>query len=353
MSQNALIDLVQGMDHLPVVPLLGFPGVQTTNSTVRQNMFNYGLHFRSLMNLVKRYKPDALFMMMDLSLEINALGGPVRYDEFAAPSVLDHMVVDEAGLESLYKINIRQDARINAYLKTLGLMIKYFNVMPAAYVIGPFTLASHLLGASKAAKATIKNVDFLHKVLDFTVGVIKDHAAMLTEAGAEMICVLEPSAMGVSPASFDEFSKPYLQRIYEGFTTYSVLHICGNTTHLVENMALSGAQGLSLDRGTDLVAAAEKVSDKVVIIGNVPPVHVVLEQTPKDVYDFTVDLMHKMSPFKNFILATGCDLPPDTPLDNIQAMMNAGRGLPLDARPEYPDALKEDEQAILAALEQA
>lgn len=353
MSENALIDRVQGMDHLPVVPLLGFPGIQTTRSTVRQNMFNYGLHFRSLMNLVQRYKPDAMFMMMDLSLEINALGGPVRYDEWAAPSVLDHMVVTREDLEALYKINIRQDARINAYLETMRLMVKYFNVMPAAYVIGPFTLASHLLGASKAAKATIKNVDFLHTVLDFTVGIIKDHVAMLTEAGAEMVCVLEPSAMGISPSSFDEFSKPYLQRIYTDFKPYSVLHICGNSNHLIESMAATGAQSLSLDAGTDLVGAAEKVSDKVVIIGNVPPVQVVLEQTPPQVYSFTEQLMKDMSPFKNFILSTGCDLPPDTPLDNIQAMMNAGRGLPLDARPDYPDAYKEDEQTILAALEEA
>ncbi|MCD4673562.1 MAG: uroporphyrinogen decarboxylase family protein [Anaerolineaceae bacterium] len=350
MSENALIDLVQGMDHLPVVPLLGFPGIQTTKSTVRQNMFNYGLHFRSLMNLVKRYNPDTMFMMMDLSLEMNALGGPVRYDEFAAPSVLDHTVVTEDDLEALYKINIRQDARINGFLETMRLMVKYFNVMPAAYVIGPFTLASHLLGASNAAKATIKNVDFLHKVLDFTVGVIKDHVDMLTKAGAEMICVLEPSAMGISPKSFGEFSQPYLERIYTGFKPYSVLHICGNSSHLVERMADCGVQGLSLDAGTDLVAAAEKVADKVVIIGNVPPVEVVWEQSPHEVYSFTQDLMRKMSPFRNFILATGCDLPPDTPLENVQAMMNAARGLPLDAAPEYPEAFKEDEAAILAAL---
>lgn len=350
MSQNALIDLVQGMDHLPVVPLLGFPGVQTTDSTVRQNMFNAGLHFHSLLNLVKRYKPDTMFMMMDLSLEINALGGPVRYDEFAAPSVLDHMVTSEEELDALRKINIRHDARINGFLDTMRLMVKYCNVMPAAYVIGPFTLASHLLGASKAAKATIKNAEFLHKVLDFTVGVINDHVDMLTEAGAEMICVLEPSAMGISPKAFGEFSQPYLQRIYSDFKPYSVLHICGNSSHLVERMADTGAQGLSLDAGTDLVAAAEKVADKVVIIGNVPPVEVVLEQTPQEVYDFTLDLMEKMSPFKNFILATGCDLPPDTPLDNIQAMMNAARGLSVEATPEYADGLKADDAEILAKL---
>ena len=350
MSDNALINLVQGMDHLPVVPLLGFPGIQTTQSTVRQNMFNSGLHFQSLMNLVKRYNPDTMFMMMDLSLEINALGGPVRYDDWAAPSVLDHMVTNEAELDALRKINIRHDARINGFLETMRLMVKYLNVMPAAYVIGPFTLASHLLGASKAAKATIKNVDFLHMVLDFTVGVINDHVDMLTEAGAEMICVLEPSAMGISPSSFDEFSKPYLQRIYADFEPYSVLHICGNSNHLVEGMAATGVQSLSLDAGTDLVGAAEKVSDKVVIIGNVPPVQVVLEQTPAEVYDFTLQLMKDMSRFKNFILATGCDLPPDTPLENIQAMMNAGRGLPLDTAPEYPDVFKVDEAEILAEL---
>jgi uroporphyrinogen decarboxylase len=350
-KKGALTDLVKSMDHLPVVPLLGFPGIQTTNSTVRQNMFNYGLHFKSLVNLASQFNPDALFMMMDLSLELNALGGPVRYEEMAAPSVLDHMIVDEAGLESLHQINLKTDSRIQGYLKTMRMMVETLNVMPAAYVIGPFTLASHLMGASKAAKATIKKQDFLHTVLKFSNRVIREHVALLTEAGAEMVCVLEPSAMGLSPMQFDEFSAHYLKEIFADFDPYSVLHICGNSSHLVKIMAETGANGLSLDAGTDLFKAAEIMPEEVVVIGNVPPVEVVLEKTPEEVYAFTQNLMKDMSPFPNFILSTGCDLPPDTPLENIKAMMNAGRGQALSAEIDSSQVLKVDEDRILSLLE--
>ena len=67
------------------------------------------------------------------------------------------------------------------------------------------------------------------------------------------------------------------------------------------------------------------VPPDVVVIGNLDPVAVVAHSTPQEVYAATRELLDSMSKYSNFILSSGCDLPPETPLDNIRAMIDACR----------------------------
>ncbi len=75
-----LIDAVRAKKpHCLVIPLMGYPGAQLTRSTLKQNGFNSELHYRSLYKLVERFSPDAIFSMMDLSVEAGAVGLQIRY----------------------------------------------------------------------------------------------------------------------------------------------------------------------------------------------------------------------------------------------------------------------------------
>jgi len=103
-----------------------------------------------------------------------------------------------------------------------------------------------------------------------------------------------------------------------------VLYICGNTTYILKAMAATGAEGLSLDTPVKLHEVIDMIPD-VVLIGNVDPVRVMLQGSPEKVYENTLDLRRKMKGHKNFILSTGCDLPPETPFENIEAFVKAGR----------------------------
>ncbi len=350
LSRPTLYDFVAGFDRVPVVPLLGFPGIHTTQSTIKQNVFNHGIHFQSILGLAERFQPDVLFPMMDLTLEANALGAPVRYDLMAPPSVDGHLINSEEDLERIYIVDITHDGRINAFLETMRLMARYINLTPAGYVIGPYTLASQLMGASSAAKAVIRNKDFLHKVLVFSTHVISLYVKELEHAGAQMICVLEPSSMLLSPGQFAEFSGQYLNEIYSGFDVNPILHICGDTTHLIEAMVRTGAQGLSLDSMVDFPAIISKVPENVVLIGNINPVEILMQGTSQEVYEATARLLDEMRGHRNFILSTGCDLPEDTPFANLDAFMSAGMGLPLGVRPHEKKALVVDKPEILKKL---
>jgi uroporphyrinogen decarboxylase len=98
--------------------------------------------------------------------------------------------------------------------------------------------------------------------------------------------------------------------------------------HLIEAMVEAGVDGLSLDSaeaGVDLPQAAEKAPEDVVLIGNLSPTGTLLNGTPDAVREEVRALLEAMAPYPNFVLSTGCDLPPETPLENIEAFMEAGR----------------------------
>jgi uroporphyrinogen decarboxylase len=69
-----LIDVVNQYPRRMVIPLMGYPGSQLTRSTLKQNIFNSELHYRSIYKLVERFSPDVAFFMMDLSVEAGAVG---------------------------------------------------------------------------------------------------------------------------------------------------------------------------------------------------------------------------------------------------------------------------------------
>ena len=75
----------------------------------------------------------------------------------------------------------------------------------------------------------------------------------------------------------------------------------------------------------DLAKVAEMTPEDVVIIGNINPTAVMKDGSVDDVMHATEDLLNKMRPYPNFILSTGCDLPPGTPLENMKAFMQTGK----------------------------
>ncbi len=315
-----------------VVPLIGFPGLNLTGCSVKLAQQNYGEHYRVLKAIAEKFRPDAVFPLMDLSVEANAIG---RYTVFpkdeSATVVRDEFRLDD--LIAAEKINISFDARLLSYVETMKLMSIGFpsSIMRGAYVTGPYTLAALLMGADEAAVATVTRPEMLHEVCSFAMAKIQQYVRLMIAAGAQIVCVLEPSAVMLGPDQFEEFSAVYVRRICESCTgsgVSTVYHICGNSMHLVKGMARSGVDALSLDSaeaGVDVAAVAEQLPEDIIIIGNLNPTGSILNGGPSDVANDVSELLEKMKKYQNFVLSTGCDLPQETPEENIMAFMRAGR----------------------------
>lgn len=316
-----------------VAPLAGFPGCDLLNISIKVAQQNYGMHYNCIEALVSRLKPDAAFMIMDLSVEANALGLPVRFPTDESSSVENHPIRTVEDLDYLRRVNILQDARIQSYIKTIEMMKLGLpdDVLVVAYVIGPVTLAGLLEGAEQVAMDSILNPEKLEEFCKFTTSIIIEYARSLVNAGADAICILEPTGVILGPEQFDRFSGQYVNHILQSYkyaNVDTVYHICGNTMHLINGMVKSGAGAISIDSadtGFDIVKALEQVPENVVVIGNINPTRVMKDGSAELVEKETKALLEKTAKYPNFIMSSGCDLPPGTPLKNMQAMVETVR----------------------------
>ena len=270
-----MIALARNERRRLVAPLVGFPGLNMTNCTIKLAQQNYGEHFRLIRAVAETVKPDMIFPLMDLAVEVNALG---RYTLFpkteSATVVKDTFSLDE--LVAYEHINISFDSRLLGYVETVKLMSIGLprTILKGAYVTGPYSLAALLMGADEAAMSTILHPDDLETVCQFATKKIRQYVQLLIAAGAQVICILEPSAVMLGPNHFWRFSAAYVRHIiescrYTGVGT--IYHTCGNTMHLANKMVESGVDAISLDSpaaGVDLPEVAKNLSPEVIIMGN-------------------------------------------------------------------------------------
>jgi len=321
---------IAAQGRVATAPLMGFPGVKLVGSTVKIAQQNCREHFKAIRFLYGAFEPDVIFPLMDLSVEANALGFYTLFPVDETPTVVASNFAIEQ-LNRLRDIDISFDARIAGYVETVRLMARQLpeRVVKGAYVIGPFTLAGLMMGASNAAMALLMDPAGMHRLCDFTFGVVEKYSRLLMDAGADLICFLEPSAVFLGPEQFREFSAAHLVPLVAECTDRNVAtlyHICGNSTHLVEQMVASGVTGLSLDSpetGIDIVKVLESVPSSVAVVGNTNPTSVMLYGSSEQVELDVAGLLEAAGRYPNFILGSGCDLPLETPRENIAAFMRA------------------------------
>ena len=193
-------------------------------------------------------------------------------------------------------------------------------------ICGPFTLASHLRGNNLFTDM----FDFEDEVADlfgFCNRVCMRMADLYIEAGMDVIAMVDPLISQISTAHFEQYmSEPYTElfnHIREK-GAFSSFFVCGDATRNIEVMCQTGPDSISVDENVNLLKAKE-ISDQynVVIGGNIPLTSIMLLGNQQDNMKFTVDLLDSIPIKKNFILAPGCDMPYDVPVENCIGVAQA------------------------------
>lgn len=199
--------------------------------------------------------------------------------------------------------------------------------MIMATIWGPFTTAARLMGAEQMMMATIRQPEDLEKLISFSVELnwamldkILDHPLM---GGANLS---EPVASPdmVSPVAFDKFVAPALTDLVtriKAKNKYAMIHICGNSTGILDKIAEIDPTAFSLEAKVDLAEAKKILGGKVCVVGNVDPGGKFLSGTPDDVRAEARACLSAWGRETGFLLSTGCDFPKAVPLENIQALM--------------------------------
>ena len=203
---------------------------------------------------------------------------------------------------------------------------KYGHELPIVVgVTGPLTLAGHLVSTEHLLLWMITDPDAVHKFIKVTAEAEREYTNALVKAGADIIVANDPSASTdmLAPPQFDEFAAKYIKIAFSEIgNAKSVLHICGNTTALLDNMINTGVNGLSIEEKVDPREAVMLVSRRAALVGNIGVVNPLLQGTPETVRAATIAV--KEAGFN--VVAPGCGVAARVSKANLEAMVKAVKG---------------------------
>lgn len=326
MNMKAWKERVLSGERRLAVPIMTHPGIELCGLTVRDAVTDGQAHARAILALNDRYPADACTVIMDLTVEAEAFGAPVVFPEDEVPSVTEPLVHDLAEIEAL-KVPSVDAARVPQYLKANRIVAEALDDKPLfSGCIGPFSLAGRLLGMTELMMAVFTEPDTVRLLLDKCTRFIESYCLALRETGAQGVIMAEPAAGLISGEDCSLYSSQYVRRIVERVQDdrfMVVLHNCGDTGHCTAAMTETGAAAYHFGNQADMVTALGVCPPDSLVMGNLDPVCIFRQAGADEVARATAELLHATRDYPNFILSSGCDVPPAVPQANIAAFYRA------------------------------
>lgn len=264
----------------------------------------------------------------DLCVEAEALGAGVDYqtgvEGFLAPVVSQPVPVGQlqsggpemAALADVGRVPLVADA-IRRLKAGVGRQVAI-----GAWIPGPFTLSWQLFGAEAWLAATVE-WEQIGEWLAALAEALARVGRRYREAGADFLTVHEMggSPQVVGPRAFRRWVKPALARLCGALPEPVVISICGDTNAVVEDLLACGAGGLNVDQRNDLARTRAMAGRRALLLGNFDPVGVLSEGTPEAV----TNEVRRIAQAGADGVWPGCDLWPEIPDENFQALMESAR----------------------------
>jgi uroporphyrinogen decarboxylase len=318
------------VDRLPCVPIVGNTAARVIGARVGDLRRDGRLLAQAQIAAYRRFGYDNVRVFTDLYPLAEAMGAEVACPDDETAYLRAPALEELSGIDRLRVPDPRKDGPLPQLLEAMKLAVDELGgeVAVTGALTGPFTNASFLVGADRLARLSLREPEVVHRLCERSL----EAALRLADAMLEVGCTPSltdamSSCSVISPRAFRELSFPYLRKLVEhihGHGKRVTLHICGDTRRIWDAMVETGADCLSLDNDVDLAAARGEIGGRVRIMGNVRPSEVMLQGTPADVRVAVLDCVEKGggSP-RGYTVASGCSLPTETPLANIDAMMAA------------------------------
>jgi len=307
------------------MPILSYPGVQLIGKSVDELVHSGALQAECMQAVAERWDTLASVSLMDLSVEAQAFGSPVRFLQGEVPTVTAAIIGEGDDPDTLAVPQIGA-GRTGEYISTIAHARKLIDKPIFAGSIGPFSLAGRLLGFNEIMVLCYDEPELVHAVLGKATAFLIEYNRALRDAGAHGLVMAEPAAGLLSPALNAEFSTPYVRKIIQAVENESfavIYHNCGNTIPLIGSILENGASAYHFGNAIELSEMLKLVPGHIPVFGNVDPAGELRNGTPGSVREATLRVLEACAKHGNFVISSGCDIPPGAPLENIDAFFKA------------------------------
>lgn len=314
-------------ENKKALPVLSFPAVQLMGITVRDLIGSSDYQAEAMRLIAQKYPTAASVSFMDLSVEAEAFGAETVVSDDEVPTVVGALVDEDTDPDDI-AVPAVGAGRTGLYVEAIAKVAPLIGDRPVlAGAIGPFSLAGRLMDVSEVMVLCYEEPELVHAVLGKAAGFVAAYAAAFRAAGADGVVLAEPLAGLLSPDLAEEFSSAYVRRIVKEVQTDSfavVYHNCGGgVPKMMDSIVATGAAAFHFGNAISMVDVMPLVPADRVAMGNVAPAEQLRNGTPDSVRAATIEVLETCAGYPNFVISTGCDVPPMAPLENIDAFFAA------------------------------
>lgn len=308
-------------------PVLSFPAIQIMGISVKDLINDADAQAKGMKLVAERTDSAASVSLMDLSVEAECFGAKIRVSDDEVPTVIESVVSTKEEAEALVVPPVGS-GRTGIYIDAIRQAAEEITDRPVfAGVIGPYSLAGRLMDVTEIMILCYEEPDLVHTVLRKATRFLINYCKAYKECGANGIVIAEPLAGVLSPALEEEFSEPYVREIVKTVQDDSfviIYHNCGNSTMLMtDSIAATGAAAFHFGNAVDMEEMLRKMPRDKLVMGNIDPAGQFKNGTPQTIRQETAALMKRCCKYDNFVISSGCDIPPLSKWENIDAFFGA------------------------------
>ena len=314
------------MEKKKAMPVLSFPATTKMGLTVRELITDSTMQAEGMKLIADTCDTLASVSLMDLSVEAEAFGSEIKVDDHEVPTVVGSIVNCEEDAENLAIPSVGA-GRTGIYIESMKKACGLIKDRPVfAGIIGPFSLSGRLMDMTEIMLNCYSEPDMVHKCLRKVTAFLIEYSKAYKAAGANGIVMAEPAAGLLSPDLIEEFSTPYVKQIVDAVQCEEfafIYHNCGNTIPLIDSIKKVGAYGYHFGNAIELSDMLAIVPPDMIVMGNVEPAGQFRNGTPESVYNETARVLKACAQYPNFVISSGCDIPPLSPWENIDSFFKA------------------------------
>jgi MtaA/CmuA family methyltransferase len=315
----------QPVDRLPLMPIT----MQFACDRIGAKYRDYGNDYRVLvegqMRVAEQFGFDYVNTMSDPAREAADCGATVEFFENAPAAMVEEqaLLADKTTLAGLKIPDPLGGGRMHNGVQAIALFQEKLRgeKLIEGWIEGPMAEAADLRGINTIMLDFYDDPPFVRDLFEFVVAMELRFARAQVEAGIDLMGVGDAAASLVGPEIYEEFVWPYEKKLIDGLHalgTRARLHICGNTRFALSGMGRLGCEIVDLDSLSPMAEARAKMGPNQILLGNINPVTVLRGGTPEGVFR-AIGECHRQAGAR-YIVGPGCEIPRDTPPENVRAL---------------------------------
>lgn len=324
-------------DRVPVTPLVCAGGRQISGIGYPDFALDADKAAKAFLDGFDFIGGDLVILLLDLSVEAADFGQHMVYPEKSTPHP-DYnrpVITSVEDYGHIKRIKLSEAKRMREFVRLCEIMTERVGLrgIVTGFVFGPLGVLNMMRGAENLFKDCMTHPKEVMKACETITEVLIDFVRAQGEAGVPAVAIdtLFASANGLSKPLWEEIEGPFAREISMAIKEQGLLvgvHNCGHDLYFDAQIRSMEPDVISFahlpDDCNSRKELKKRYGDQVTLLGHIPT-PLLVHGSPKDVMEECKKQIDDLAPGGGYVLAPGCEYPPNIPLTNAFAMVNAAK----------------------------